>query len=144
MQRIFGKRSIWQFNMTPLIDVTFLLLTYFMLACHFASSEKPDMKLPTPDRSQAVERQLEDRIVINMLYAGDSAPPRLTFGAVEVASVAELSERLGALARGSPRVEVVLRADRRLKYGEVRGVMEAIAAANLGRLQVVAELDQQG
>ena len=35
-------------NMTPLIDVTFLLLTFFMLASHFASAEKVEFSLPRP------------------------------------------------------------------------------------------------
>lgn len=136
------KRSLWQFNMTPLIDVTFLLLTYFMLASHFSTNERPDMKVPVPDSSQAVEKQFEDRIVINMIHAGDATAPRLTFGAVDVDSVEELSSRLLALGQSNPGVEVILRADRRLEYGEVRKVMETVAGANLGKLQVVAEVER--
>ncbi len=138
----FRRPSAWQFNMTPLIDVTFLLLTYFMLATHFASAEKPDMKLPRPDNSQAVEKLQENKIIINMLYRQDAAEPELTFGPVAVGSMTELGERLANLARYNPSVEVTLRADGRLRYGDVKRVMEMVAALNLSTLQVVAELDK--
>src|SRR5512144_792330 len=114
------RPSIWQFNMTPLIDVTFLLLTYFMLASHFASAERPDMKLPQPDDSQAVEKLQDNKIVINMIHAADGAEPELTFGPQTVRSMLELGERLENLAKHNPTVEVILRADRRLRYGDVK------------------------
>lgn len=136
-----SRPSIWQFNMTPLIDVTFLLLTYFMLASHYATAEKPDMSLPQPDESQAIDRRLEEKVIVNMLYESGLHRPALTFGPMPVASLAELSGRLSELAARNPRAEVVLRADRRLRYGDVRKVMEAIAAQKLSRLQVVAEMD---
>lgn len=134
--------SAWQFNMTPLIDVTFLLLTYFMLASHFASAEKPDMKLPRPDDSQAVEKLQENKIIINLLYKAEAAEPVMMFGPVAVASMTELNERLANLAQHNPTVEVTLRADRRLHYGDVKKVMEMVASLNLAKLQVVAELGQ--
>ena len=55
--------------------------------------------------------------------------------------VIELADRLNALARVNPHAQVILRADRDLSYGDVRQVMELIAAQNLTRLQVAAELD---
>jgi biopolymer transport protein ExbD len=136
------RSSGWQFNMTPLIDVTFLLLTYFMLASHFASAEKPEMKLPRPDDSQAAEKLQDNKIIINMLYRAETTEPELMFGPVAVASMAELNERLANLARYNPSVEVTLRADRRLRYGDVKKVMEMVASLNLGTLQVVAELGE--
>ena len=128
--------------MTPLIDVTFLLLTFFMLASHFASAEKTDIDLPQPDDSQAVERRLKDKIIINLLYHGERVEPELRLGPVRMRSVGELGDRLGELGRVNPRVQVILRADRRLRYGTVREVMEIVAAQKLTRLQVVAELGE--
>ena len=126
--------------MTPMIDVTFLLLTFFMLASHFASAEKTEIDLPQPDDSQAVERRLPEKIIINVRYVDDPAGPELSLGPVLVGSTAELAERLADLARVNPQAQVILRADRRLRYGIVREVMEIVAATNLTRLQVVAEL----
>ena len=125
-------------SMTPLIDVAFLLLTFFMLASHFASAEKLEMFLPHPDHSQAVDRKFRDRVVINLTFQGADREPALTFGPLPVASIEELGDRLSEVASANP--QVILRADRRLKYGDVRQVMELIAAHRLTRLQVVTEL----
>jgi len=127
--------------MTPMIDVTFLLLTFFLLASHFHSAGMLDMKLPRPDENQDVDRRFKEKIIINVLDRGSDREPALTFGAAPVASVVELAERLNALVRVNPQAQVILRADRTLAYGDVRQVMELIAAQNLTRLQVAAELD---
>jgi biopolymer transport protein ExbD len=128
--------------MTPLIDVTFLLLTYFMLASHYASAEKPDIALPRPNESQAQDRRMEEKIIVNMLYEGPAAQPGLMYGPMRVASLDELKDRLTAAGRANSRTPVILRADRQVRYGDVRQVMEAVAAADLANLQVVAELQQ--
>lgn len=133
----------WQFNMTPLIDVTFLLLTYFMLASHYASAEKPDIALPRPHESQARDQSVPERIYVNMLDNGRNADATLMYGPLRMTSLPELRVLLNAAGRVNPRTQVILRADRNIPYGQVRQVMEAVAAANLPHLQVVAELEQQ-
>ena len=127
-------------NMAPMIDITFQLITFFMLASHFASAEKVEMKLPRPNHSQAVDHKFKDRIIINMTYAGPDREAGLTFGPLPVASMAELGDRLAEAAAVNPGVQVILRADRRLTYGDVRQVMELVAAHRPTRLQVVTEL----
>src|SRR5687768_17927013 len=126
LRRYRQRGSSFHLNMTPLIDVTFLLLTYFMLATHYASAEKPDMQVPNPDQSVALDRKIEDKIIINVLYKTDSSEPSLMFGAVPVASLDELIQQLQAAAARDAKLEVILRADRRVLYGQVRKVMEAI------------------
>ena len=128
-------------NMTPMIDVTFLLLTFFMLASHFASAERTAVDLPKPDENQAIDTRFEDKIIVNVLHVGDLTEPQLQLGPMPVASLDDLENRLGELARSDPARQVLLRADRRLAYGEVRQVMEVIAGAGLTHLQVVTELD---
>ena len=128
-------------NMTPMIDVTFLLLTFFMLASHFASAEKLDIELPRPDRNQAVDERFPDKVILNVVDRGDDAEPMWTVGAVRVGSLAELADRLDRIAEADRQVQVILRADRRLRYGQVRQVMEVVADSGLTRLQVVTELD---
>ncbi len=135
------RPTLWTFNMTPLIDVTFLLLTYFMLASHYASAERPDaVEIPKPHQSQAEDRFLEEKVYVNMLYEAGGEPV-LMFGPLQMGSFNELKERLNAIGQAAPQTQVVLRADRRIPYGEVRQVMEAIAAAHLPNVEVVAELE---
>ena len=128
-------------NMTPMIDVTFLLLTFFMFASHFASAEKLELDLPAPDNSQAQDRRFKEKIIINVVYTGPHAEPAYLLGPLSVRSLTALGDRLQNIGEQNPRLEVILRADRRLPYGDVREVMEMIAATGLTRLQVVTEMD---
>lgn len=127
-------------NMTPMIDITFLLLTFFTLSSHFASAEKVELDLPRPDHNQAQERRFPDKVMINVIYAGELAPAILRMGAFDLANLQDLAEHLTPVARSSPGTQVILRADRRVPFGQVRQVMETISAAGLTRVQVVAEL----
>jgi len=137
------RKPTGRINMIPMIDVTFLLLTFFMLASHFASAEKTDVNLPQPDDNQSVDHRFKDKVIINMIYNAAGAEPALTFGPLAVASPSDLADRLNELARQNPGIEVILRADRRINYGRVRDVMEIIAAGKLTRLQIVTQMDQQ-
>jgi biopolymer transport protein ExbD len=127
-------------NMTPMIDVTFLLLTFFMLASHFASEEMTDVDLPRPDENQAVDQRFQEKIIISLRPVGSDGQMEIRLGPLTVESTDELSRRLGELAKANPRAQVILRADRHLRYGAVREVMEEVAAHGLTRLQVVTEL----
>lgn len=138
----YRSRSAVLINMTPMIDVTFLLLTFFMLASHFASAEKIPVPLPEPDHNQAVARRFPDKVIVNLVEGETRGDPRILLGPVPVDSLGELAERLNELGRGNPEVEVILRADRALPYGAVREVMELISAARLTRVQVVVDLAQ--
>jgi biopolymer transport protein ExbD len=142
MRRFFNSqdRNI-AINMTPMVDVTFLLLTFCMLTTRFASTEKVNVDLPRPNDNQAHEQRFKDKIIINLQYMSDSAKAEIQLGPVKIASVDDLSGRLGELARESPGAQVILRADRRLPYRDVRGVMEAVAGAKLTSLQVVTDME---
>ena len=144
MSRFFHRRdrsSAGRINMTPMIDVTFLLLTFFMLASHFASAEKMQIDLPRPDDNQGVERRLRDKVIINVLRHDDRGEPEIRLGPMPVASLTELAGRLAPLAEANPQTQVILRAHRRLRYGDVRQVMKIVEDQKLTRLQIVTELD---
>jgi biopolymer transport protein ExbD len=128
--------------MTPLIDVTFLLLTYFMLASHYASAEKPDLEVPQPDRSQAADRKFDEKIIVNVLHEPGGAPT-LMYGPIPMASIDELDGKLGELAQRNPQVQVMLRADKRIPYGYVRRIMQLLADRKLSHLQIVADLTER-
>lgn len=127
-------------NLTPMIDVTFLLLTFFMLATHFASVERTEVELPRPDHNQAVDRRFPEKVTINMVFEGEDRPPAFAIGPGRLDSLATLAARLNEVGRTNPDTQVILRADRRLPYGLVRQVMEVITAQNLIKLQVVTEM----
>jgi biopolymer transport protein ExbD len=99
-------------NMTPMIDMVFLLLIFFLVATTFAQTEKEQgIQLPGTDSDlplSATPRHL----IINI--AADGTP---RVAGLEI-SQKELSALLERVARNEPDREVLIRADERslMKY----------------------------
>jgi len=65
--------------MTPMIDVSFLLIVFFMLVNRIMSEEAVEMILPRPEEPQVVSVGEEPRVVINPMAF---VPPGMERGAV--------------------------------------------------------------
>jgi len=134
------------FNMTPMIDVVFLLICFFMLVSQFASAEHMAMDLPRPDNSQAVKVKLTDRVIVNCVLTTPASPATsgvyYSVGPLRVDSLEALSARLAAAKAATARLQVVLRADRRVPYRFVRGVMDVIAENRVELMHLVAHVGE--
>lgn len=52
-------------NMTPLIDIVFLLLVFFMLTSHFVREETLNIQLPETESGKQLDEKKSIEIVIN-------------------------------------------------------------------------------
>ena len=52
-------------NMTPLIDIVFLLLVFFMLTSHFVRDDALNIQLPETESSERLDEKKSIEIVIN-------------------------------------------------------------------------------
>lgn len=127
--------------MTPMIDIVFLLIVFFMLITRFVSAEIADVALPDPAESQARELKLPDKVVLNLQYTPGVDEPTVLLGPFRVATMEDLQDRLKETKAGNPAVQVVFRADRDLKYRYVREAMDAVAAAGIEMLNIGAQID---
>ena len=61
-----GRRRSGQMpNLTPLIDIVFLLLVFFMLTSHFVQEQAIDIDLPVAESGEAVSEDSRLELVIN-------------------------------------------------------------------------------
>lgn len=61
-----GRRKASQMpNLTPLIDIVFLLLVFFMLTSHFVREQSLNIDLPVADSGEAVSEDGQLEVVIN-------------------------------------------------------------------------------
>jgi len=58
------RRPILEFGITPLIDIVFLLLIFFMLTSHFVVQEGIQVDLPVTDRSHTLPAEEVHRIIV--------------------------------------------------------------------------------
>ena len=102
-------------NVTPLIDVMFLLLIFFMVSSTFREDLAIDITLPKAE-SAASQDVTAKEIVVDR--AG------VTYFEGRPISEQELREALGAVLADDPRATLVLRADDRADFGRVLRVID--------------------
>lgn len=121
------QRSDVGINMTPMIDVVFQLLIFFLVSSHIAKHEA-QMALPLPiaDSGMDDEESTRPRVTINvlpgneLLMAGKSVPHT------------QLLDRLReVVAKEGADVEIRVRSDRRVPYGEVEPILMNCAQAGV-------------
>ena len=69
MSRIKAKRVGFRIDMTPMVDVAFLLLTFFMLTMKFRPPEVVQIDLPTSHS----EQKLPESDVLTVTVSGDNS-----------------------------------------------------------------------
>jgi len=135
-----------QLNMTPMIDIVFQLLVFFMVASHLAGADRDPMVLPKPPHSQAKEREFPDRLVINLFSDSVGKIQKIKVNADlvnDIPALVDLLLRIGPSLEAS-HGSVILRADRHMQFSQVEKVLQAIADAGIITLNIAAEQDSPG
>lgn len=118
--------ALVEMDMTPMIDVTFQLIIFFMLAISFAEADQDQrIKLPLSELAKPPEGQLETPLTIQL-----TDQRTIIFGAQEVTldrlkPLLEVEwELLSRRRKTEPRdATIVLRGDRDAPVGEIQQVM---------------------
>jgi biopolymer transport protein ExbD len=121
-----------ELDMTPMIDVTFLLLIFFLVTAQMAARSRGELRLPV----QAGEREERgSRAGLVVLVRGDGT---LLVGdaAVDTRTITEMARR--AVARGVAKAPVV-RADRDAPVAALNAVALALRAGGAGAFQLATE-----
>ena len=125
-------------NLTPLIDVVFLLLIFFLTATTFQKDEV-EMNLDLPEAASGQPSAERDVIVINVTRDG-----RVLVDGREV-TVMALKQKLKAAATRDKDQEVMIRGDRRTQFGTVAQVFDACLLAKLHSISIGASpLETEG
>jgi len=140
--------------LTPLIDCTFLLIIFFLLATQLAGRELPKLALPSPQEpSPSVlptdVKQL-NHVTVNVLtqYGGRTADrdPNLSrlasryqvgVDVVEVGQADAMATLTGVL--GSRRAQAESRGV--IRYGDVETVMQAASDAGIAMMSLTAKAE---
>jgi biopolymer transport protein ExbD len=141
MARRGNPSSTLNANMTPMIDVTFLLIVFFVVVSQIVDSDAVSMDLPSPDHAVAGIPDKQNRVVVNIIPLEDGDVAGIMVGGHTIAwdAMHELAAIVDSRVRGGAK-EVHLRADRATKYEYVHQVIEAIRGVrSTVRLQLVIE-----
>ena len=119
-----------QFNITPLIDVVFLLIIFFLVASHFIRNEQVEpVTLPTATQGRD-EEEVASRVLVTV------ATDRRLLLSGQLATMDEIERKLQLVAEehGAAATELRIRADRAVPYSVVEPLL--LAAARCGVTKV--------
>lgn len=119
-----------EINMTPLIDVVFLLLIFFMVSTTFVYTNSLKVNLPKA-KGESVETKKNINIVITkqgVITIDGEQVSKLTFSA-----------KLKELYNKNPNATVIIQADRDSRHGDVVFVMDESKKAGYDRFAIAAE-----
>ncbi len=123
-----SRRNEVTVEITPLVDVVFLLLIFFAVTTSFVNSPGIEVDLPKAASSD-MPSQMDD-IVVAVNDAGE-----VIFENRRV-SLEELTVRFEELAKDRKNSTVIVQADERTHHGTVVQVMDAAKEAGFARLAI--------
>ncbi|MEQ9410598.1 MAG: biopolymer transporter ExbD [Fuerstiella sp.] len=136
----YTQRTPLRFNITPLIDVVFLLIIFFLVASHFVRSEQaeavelPDATAGEPDDGEALSRLTITIGRDGTLFIGGEPQP-------EASVLRRIEELHTASEAAGTTPELRLRGHRDGRYGRLRILIEHAAAHNIRSIRFAVNVD---
>ena len=128
---LVSSKQISEINMTPLMDLTFILLITFIITFPLIEQGIP-LKLP---KGKASSLSDEKSRTVNIDKDGN------IFLDNQPVTLPELDSIMLDLGNRNPDVIVMVRADERLSYGGVVKVLKSLHTANITKMVLVTEAE---
>lgn len=147
------KRVGFKLDMTPMVDVGFLLLTFFMLSTTFKAQDVAEVMIP--ESHSAIKLPDSDVMTVTVdkdggVFLGlDNQNLRAAvFGqqyalkAGREVDMAELPELLRTSRIRNPKLRTVIKADQQAEYKIIEAVMEVLQKEGITRFNLVTNMEK--
>lgn len=125
-------------NLTPMIDVVFLLVIFFMVGSKFSESEsRIDVSIPSVGPMDAISRAPDDRIV-ELTANGEIVLDG------QVVTKQQLAEILKAQIANYPGLTVVVRADSALSVNQLADAMYTVKRSGVQKTSLAFKVNSSG
>jgi len=131
------KRIGVKIDMTPMVDVAFLLLIFFMSTSQFDPPQKVPITLPDSHSNLKVP---ESDVLILAISKDNQLFWSVGKQAQEDTDMASLENLVLQQRRRNPRLRVAIKADKEAEYGTMEDVMAIMQKTNTITFSLVTEL----
>jgi biopolymer transport protein ExbD len=145
MARRDAEPATTDIDMTPMIDIVFQLMTFFIFTLNFSEAEQDDrIQLPLSQLAKPVPGPVEKPITLQVtnsstvIYAGELVPILQISGYLE----REKASLVNA-GRQPADATVIVRADGRAKTGEVQEVVKICQEKGFEKFALRAQYDER-
>jgi biopolymer transport protein ExbD len=126
-----AHESLTELNITPLLDLAFVLLVIFIITT-IPPVEDKDLKLPTASKT------LKDP-PRKATYISLEADGKLSLNREEI-QMGDLLGKLISMRTDDPDLNIIVRGDGKTKYKQIRGVLDLCQQANVPKLELATEV----
>jgi biopolymer transport protein ExbD len=142
-------------DMTPMVDVAFLLLIFFMCTTQFKPPEKDKITLPESNSEAkspesdiitiavtAPKPELNNQPAVRVIYRAQGREVQQELAPDAVKN--ELGPILTTARTANPAARMIVKMDKDAPYGVMADMMSALQTANAPRFNVQTELEGSG
>ena len=126
-----NHHSLTELNITPLLDLAFVLLVIFIITTLPPVTDE-ELKLPT------AAKRLKDQPPKSN-YISIQADGSLYLNKAKFATAADILQPLISLREDDPDLNVIVRGDSRVKYKDIRAVLDICQAANVPKVDLATD-----
>jgi|SRR5215468_4394271 len=135
------KRIGVSIDMTPMVDVAFLLLIFFMTTTQFQPPERD--KIALPKSSSELKAPESDIITISVIKDGRMAIDYRAHGEKVhdyPPDIESMRARMQDARVNNPAARILIKADQSAKYGTMQDIMQMLQDENNTRFVIVTDL----
>jgi biopolymer transport protein ExbD len=129
------KRTGIRIDMTPMVDVAFLLLIFFMVTTVFRAPQTMEINLPPSEQKVEVA---ESNLLILYVTDNNAIFWGIGFAKPQNAEMKDLAELLVDKNRENPKLITLVKLDRKARYHMLVDLLDELNLANVTRFSVAA------
>lgn len=131
------REHLWALDMTPMIDIVFQLLIFFLTTAQLARMSRADIELP-PLKGEDERLSEQSGLVVNVTAAGEIVVDERTIDLVELeALAAELASAPATAIRGAATTfRPLVRADAGAPAARLNAVLESLERAGVAAVRL--------
>lgn len=141
-----GKRVGVRIDMTPMVDVIMLLLTFFMLTTTLSAPQVMQINLPKGEEQDKVKVDMGNVLYIRVAESGNIYLSQGTSAGTELAPVkidfTQLKAELEGRHTQNPNLLMLLKFDRKMKYTVMVDILDEINRAKIDKRYTFMPMEQ--
>ena len=133
------RRGGVRIDMTPMVDIAFLLLIFFMVTTVFRRPLAMEVNMPDPDAKVEVP---ESNVMTVYVDANDTMSARMGTGAIAPVTWTDLVASWREGVRANPELIILVKIHRQARYERMVDMMDALEDAEMQRFSLLPMTDK--